>query len=80
MPTKSIQPTHEDIMHRAYLIWEQAGRPHGCAAAHWKEAEMQLRAAAIEPIAPAKQIPPTKCKPAARTAGKSRQFAAELVG
>ncbi len=36
------------IRDRAYRIWEQEGRPDGRDAAHWEEAERQLR----EPDAP----------------------------
>jgi hypothetical protein len=29
----------ERIRHRAYELWEQAGRPHGKAAEYWRRAE-----------------------------------------
>ena len=70
MPTKSIQPTHEDITFCAYLLWEQAGRPHGRADVHWQQAEAQLLAAAQSTA---------KRKTAARAAAKRRPFAVELA-
>lgn len=42
MTTTNI--TKEEISRRAYEIWEKAGRPTGCEAKHWAEAERQLRA------------------------------------
>lgn len=39
------EPTKEAIALCAYLIWEQEGRPEGCAVQHWLQAETQLIAA-----------------------------------
>lgn len=36
-------PTHEEIRHRAYAIWECAGRPADREMAHWLEAESEVR-------------------------------------
>ena len=36
-------PTHEEITALAQRIYEEEGRPEGCAAAHWHEAERRLR-------------------------------------
>jgi hypothetical protein len=36
------QPDLERIRTRAYLLWEQEGRPHGRDQEHWQEAERQL--------------------------------------
>ena len=33
----------EKIRRRAYELWEQEGRPEGRAAAHWAQAEHELR-------------------------------------
>jgi hypothetical protein len=30
------------IRRRAYLIWEEQGRPHGLHATHWRDAEREL--------------------------------------
>jgi hypothetical protein len=35
--------THDAIATRAYLIWEQAGRPSGREVEFWSQAEKQLR-------------------------------------
>jgi hypothetical protein len=32
----------EEILHRAYSIWECAGRPDNCGLAHWLEAEAEV--------------------------------------
>ena len=37
---------HEEILHRAYSIWESAGRPENCEVAHWLEAEAEVMAEA----------------------------------
>ncbi len=37
---------HERIAHRAYRIWEEAGRPEGQDAEHWAAAEAELAATA----------------------------------
>jgi hypothetical protein len=42
---KSSDVRHEDIARRAYLIWEQEGRPENHAWEHWLRAEAQLREA-----------------------------------
>jgi len=36
-------PSSEDIARRAYLIWEERGRPLGSAEVDWYEAERQLQ-------------------------------------
>ena len=35
---------HEEIMHRAYSIWECAGRPENCGLEHWLAAEAEVLA------------------------------------
>ena len=35
-------PAHEEIRHRAYSIWECAGRPANREVAHWLEAEAEV--------------------------------------
>lgn len=39
---------HELIAVRAYQIWEEHGRPQGCAALHWREAEQDIMACVPE--------------------------------
>jgi hypothetical protein len=34
----------ERIRHRAYELWEQAGRPHGQAEKYWQQARAELEA------------------------------------
>lgn len=38
------QPTEAEIQHAAYLLWLEAGRPHGCDLDHWFAAKAMLRA------------------------------------
>ena len=46
-PKRSVTPkreiTPEVIAARAYVIWEQKGRPHGCDLENWLLAESQLK-------------------------------------
>ena len=43
MKKKSLpKPTHADITHCAYLIYESRSREHGRDLEDWLEAEMQL--------------------------------------
>jgi Protein of unknown function (DUF2934) len=37
---------HERIRRRAYSLWEEEGRPEGCADAHWLRAEAEVIGAA----------------------------------
>ncbi len=39
-----------DTAQRAYLIWEQAGRPDGKALEYWLQAEAELSTVSIEQI------------------------------
>ena len=41
-------PSSEDIARRAYLIWEERGRPLGSAEVDWYEAERQLQTRSSE--------------------------------
>ena len=43
MPATSRDITAEQIAQRAYLLWEQQGRPHGRDVANWLLAESQLK-------------------------------------
>jgi hypothetical protein len=36
------QPSHDEIAQRAYLLWEQRGRPQGQDLEFWSEAERQF--------------------------------------
>ena len=38
----SDRAAHEEIKHRAYSIWECAGRPPDCEEAHWLAAETEV--------------------------------------
>lgn len=46
-------PKDQDhIERRAYRLWEEEGRPHGRADAHWQKAERELDGGAgAEPVA-----------------------------
>jgi hypothetical protein len=44
MPDRDL---HERISRRAYLLWEQEGRPEGRAQVHWLQAEAE--AAGVNP-------------------------------
>jgi hypothetical protein len=35
---------NEEVRKLAHLLWEQEGRPEGCAEAHWLKAETMLSA------------------------------------
>ena len=37
------EPTHDDIAHCAYSLWEQHGRPQNQQVEIWFQAEAQLR-------------------------------------
>jgi DUF2934 family protein len=45
------KPTKEQIIHRAYQLWEQAGKPEGRDEEFYHQAEKELHAA------PAGEIP-----------------------
>ncbi len=42
-------PTQEQIIHRAYELWEQAGKPDGRDEEFYHQAEKDLRAQPEEP-------------------------------
>ena len=50
MPDADLQ---ERIRSRAYLLWEQEGRPEGRAEAHWLRAEAELA-----DVNPGEEAPP----------------------
>ena len=43
-PAAPAQATHEEILQRAYSIWECAGRPGNCELANWLKAEAEVLA------------------------------------
>lgn len=43
IPSKAA---HEEILHRAYSIWECSGRPEHCEMDHWLKAEDEVLAEA----------------------------------
>ncbi len=43
---------HKLIAERAYEIWENQGRPHGCDLMHWRQAEQEI-IACVQPPPPA---------------------------
>ena len=45
-------PSHEEIAHLAYALWEEGGREHGQADAYWLRAERELRG--LDPQTPAR--------------------------
>jgi hypothetical protein len=48
-----------EIEVRAYLIWEDEGRPHGCEREHWARAEAEILGTA-KAVAPTKKTTPAK--------------------
>ena len=46
---RTDEPTREGIRHliavRAYEMWENQGRPHGCDLIHWRQAEQEIMTA-----------------------------------
>ncbi|MDE1937855.1 MAG: DUF2934 domain-containing protein [Alphaproteobacteria bacterium] len=51
---------------RAYALWEQAGRPHGCAEEHWAQAEAEI-------LKPKKAAPQKKAKAAPKQNSKPKK-------
>lgn len=70
------QPTHEQIATAAFLIWEQAGKPHGQDAAHWFQAEQQLKADCAHDAGALRRIAPAGAKRTRQT----RRAVSEPVG
>jgi N-acetylglutamate synthase-like GNAT family acetyltransferase len=42
---------HQLIAVRAFQIWEEHGKPQGCAALHWRQAEQDIMASVREAAA-----------------------------
>jgi hypothetical protein len=40
--TTNNHPNEEEVRERAYLLWEEAGRPEGDGVDFWVQAEQQL--------------------------------------
>ena len=50
-PEADAQVRHQQIAERAYALWEQEGRSHGCDVDHWLRAEAEIAAdAAVQPV------------------------------
>ncbi len=43
-PDERSAAIHKLIVERAYELWENRGRPHGCDLIHWREAEQEIMA------------------------------------
>ncbi len=71
-------PTEEQLMTRAYEIWENEGHPEGRALDHWLEAHRQLRVTPIV-IDPAQRLTADALDPAASEAGKLENRLESLV-
>jgi len=76
--------SHESIKLRAYEIWEESGRPHGCDKEHWEQAEKELLEAVpeVQPAAAAKPAAEAGAEPAAGEANvkaPARESAAATV-
>ena len=69
---------HERIRSRAYLLWDQEGRPEGRADAHWSQAEAEVAGVNTGEEAPpgtpgaGEHICPA-CEGTARLGGKRRK-------
>ena len=48
-PAADAEAPRQQIAERAYALWEQEGRPHGCDLDHWLRAEAEIMAAGAEP-------------------------------
>ena len=44
-----IKPTKDQIIHRAYELWEQAGKPEGRDDEFYRQAERELNEASEPP-------------------------------
>ena len=49
---------HKLIAERAYELWENQGRPHGCDLIHWREAEQDIMNCVERPSHPPGDKPP----------------------
>jgi hypothetical protein len=49
------KPTQEEVIHRAYELWEQAGKPEGRDQEFYHQAERELAAPGPEVTADEKQ-------------------------
>jgi hypothetical protein len=49
------KPTQEEVIHRAYQLWEQAGKPEGRDQEFYHQAEQELAAPASEMTTDEKQ-------------------------
>ena len=65
---------HKLIAERAYEIWENQGRPHGCDLMHWLQAEQEIIACIQRPVARRSQ-----CQPPARARRRSVNGHADSV-
>lgn len=68
------------IREHAYYLWEQEGRPHGRALAHWAVAELALNEANTQPSASKKRakhsaLKPPSAKPSRRSAEAKKTHA-----
>jgi hypothetical protein len=71
------------VARRAYELWEQEGRPTGCAEAHWLEAERQLRGMPAGSGNPANPSLPDREKIVAQNQGKDepvKKIPADALG
>lgn len=55
-PTPDAALAANDIALRAYLLWENEGRPEGRAFDHWLQAEAELKAISKGPVTPFKEV------------------------
>lgn len=81
-----MQISEHSVRERAYYIWEDEGRVHGCATAHWVRAETELHAvAATTAHAPARAATkkaaakPVDAKPVSGNAAAPKPIAAKPV-
>ena len=51
---------------RAYEMWENQGRPHGCDLIHWRQAEQDVTGCLASASAVPDVAPPAPAKQAAR--------------
>ena len=63
------QESGKSVSDRAYAIWVEEGRPHGCDADHWARAEQELAQGegelAADEVPVRKVRAPRKAKPKA---------------
>jgi hypothetical protein len=82
-PIRFTDEVRREIQLRAYLIWENEGRPHGREKEHWRRAEAEILTAmhlvkakpTVKTAAPKTAAPKAEIKPKAAAKPKAKKAA-----